>query len=86
MTDGRGLYLVVTPAGGKLWQWKYRFQGAEKLMSLEGIRTPSALAPAVFSAFRFSIGSTPLASSFRAAAWRSLASTRETVIASGRSR
>jgi integrase len=33
MTDGRGLYLTVTPTGGKLWRWKYRFQGAEKLMS-----------------------------------------------------
>jgi integrase len=33
MTDGRGLYLMITPAGGKLWRWKYRFQGAEKLMS-----------------------------------------------------
>jgi integrase len=33
LTDGRGLYLLVTPAGGKLWRWKYRFAGAEKLMS-----------------------------------------------------
>lgn len=34
MTDGRGLYLWLTPAGGKLWRWKYRFEGTEKLMSL----------------------------------------------------
>lgn len=33
LTDGRGLYLSVTPAGGKLWRWKYRFLGSEKLMS-----------------------------------------------------
>ena len=33
MTDGLGLYLMVTAAGGKLWRWKYRFQGVEKLMS-----------------------------------------------------
>ena len=33
MTDGRGLYLSVTTARGKLWRWKYRFQGVEKLMS-----------------------------------------------------
>lgn len=33
MTDGHGLYLNVTAAGGKLWRWKYRFQGTEKLMS-----------------------------------------------------
>jgi len=23
--DGRGRYLNVTPAGGKLWRWKCRF-------------------------------------------------------------
>ena len=34
MTDGRGLYLQVTPSGGKLWRFKYRFGGSEKLMSL----------------------------------------------------
>ena len=33
MTDGQGLFLFVTPAGGKLWRWKYRFLGVEKLMS-----------------------------------------------------
>jgi integrase len=36
MTDGRGLFLLVTPAGGKLWRWKYRYQGSEKLMSFGG--------------------------------------------------
>jgi len=33
MSDGGGLYLCVTPAGGKLWRWKYRYEGKEKLMS-----------------------------------------------------
>ena len=33
MTDGRGLFLWVTPTGGKLWRWKYRFDGAGKQMS-----------------------------------------------------
>ncbi len=33
LSDGGGLYLWVTPAGGKLWRWKYRFEGREKLMS-----------------------------------------------------
>lgn len=33
MSDGRGLFLLVTPAGGKLWRWKYRYQGAQKQMS-----------------------------------------------------
>ena len=34
LSDGGGLYLQVTPAGGKLWRWKYRFEGREKLMAL----------------------------------------------------
>lgn len=34
LADGGGLHLLVTPAGGKLWRWKYRFDGAEKLMTL----------------------------------------------------
>ncbi|WP_433966550.1 tyrosine-type recombinase/integrase [Tunturiibacter gelidiferens] len=34
VVDGGGLYLRVTPAGGKLWRWSYRFDGKEKLMSL----------------------------------------------------
>src|SRR4051812_14680705 len=33
MTDGMGLFLLVTPTGGKLWRWKYRYQGAGKQMS-----------------------------------------------------
>lgn len=32
--DGGGLYLLVTPSGGKLWRLKYRFDGNEKLLSL----------------------------------------------------
>ena len=32
--DGGGLFLQVTPAGGKWWRLKYRFQGKEKLLSL----------------------------------------------------
>ena len=32
--DGGGLYLEVTPAGGKLWRLKYRFTGKEKLLAL----------------------------------------------------
>lgn len=27
--DGGGLFLLVTPTGGKLWRFKYRFQGKE---------------------------------------------------------
>lgn len=32
--DSGGLHLLTTPSGGKLWRWKYRFDGAEKLMAL----------------------------------------------------
>jgi integrase len=34
MFDGRGLFLLVTPAGGKLWRLKYRLAGKEKLLAL----------------------------------------------------
>jgi len=33
MTDAKGLFLLVTKSGGKLWRWKYRFAGQEKKMS-----------------------------------------------------
>ena len=32
--DGRGLFIEVTPTGGKLWRWAYRFQGKQKKMGL----------------------------------------------------
>ncbi len=32
--DGGGLFLLVTPAGSKLWRLKYRFEGREKLLAL----------------------------------------------------
>lgn len=31
--DGGGLYLEITPAGGKLWRQKYRFAGKEKRLA-----------------------------------------------------
>ncbi len=31
--DEGGLYLQVTPSGGKWWRFKYRFEGKEKLLS-----------------------------------------------------
>jgi integrase len=34
LNDSGGLYLWITPAGGKLWRWAYRFDRKEKLMSL----------------------------------------------------
>jgi len=32
--DARGLFLIVTPAGGKWWRFRYRFDGRENLLSL----------------------------------------------------
>lgn len=34
MFDGGGLYLEISPAGGKLWRFKYRFGGKEKRLAL----------------------------------------------------
>ncbi len=34
LTDGGGLYLLVTTAGGKLWRFKYRFADKEKLLAI----------------------------------------------------
>lgn len=32
--DERGLFLLITPSGGKWWRLKYHFEGKEKLLSL----------------------------------------------------
>ena len=34
LADGGGMFLLVTPAGGKLWRLKYRIDGREKLLAL----------------------------------------------------
>ncbi|WP_353307800.1 MULTISPECIES: Arm DNA-binding domain-containing protein [unclassified Shimia] len=34
VSDFEGLYLLVTPAGSKLWNVKYRLHGKEKKLSL----------------------------------------------------
>jgi len=43
--DGGGLYLEVTPTGGKRWRQKYRFAGKEKLLA-HGIYPDVSLAEA----------------------------------------
>jgi hypothetical protein len=45
LSDGKGLYLLVSPAGSKLWRWKYRVLGKEKVMAL-GIYPDVSLAQA----------------------------------------
>lgn len=34
LSDSGGLVLLVTPAGGKLWRYRYRFNGKEKMLAL----------------------------------------------------
>eukprot|EP00913_Durusdinium_trenchii_P021234 g19947.t1 len=34
LTDGAGLFLYITPAGGKLWRFRYSYAGKEKLLSI----------------------------------------------------
>jgi len=45
MADGEGLFLLVTPSGGKYWRLKYFFAGKEKLLAL-GIYPETSLADA----------------------------------------
>jgi hypothetical protein len=33
VSDGGGLFLWVTPSGGKIWRWTYRHEGRAKLMT-----------------------------------------------------
>jgi integrase len=34
LADGNGMFLLVTPAGGKLWRLKFRIDGREKLLAI----------------------------------------------------
>ena len=34
LSDGRGMYLEISPTGGKWWRFKYRIDGKEKRISL----------------------------------------------------
>lgn len=34
LTDGAGLYLEVTPAGGKHWRYRFRLAGRENLFAM----------------------------------------------------
>ena len=43
--DGGGLFLEITPAGGKRWRQKYRFGGKEKLLA-HGVYPDVSLAEA----------------------------------------
>src|SRR5205809_2442423 len=45
IADGEGLFLFVTPSGGKYWRLKYYFGGKEKLLAL-GVYPQISLADA----------------------------------------
>jgi integrase len=34
LSDAGGLFIWVTPSGGKIWRWSYRHDGTQKLMTL----------------------------------------------------
>jgi integrase len=34
LADGGGLCLLISPTGARLWRWRYRFDGTEKMMAL----------------------------------------------------
>ena len=34
LSDGYGLHLLVTPAGGKLWRLQYRYDGKQRMLAL----------------------------------------------------
>jgi Arm DNA-binding domain len=34
LNDGHGLFLLLTPAGGKWWRFRYRFGGKQKMLSM----------------------------------------------------
>ncbi len=36
VSDGGGLFLWITPSGGKIWRWTYRYEGRAKLMTFGG--------------------------------------------------
>jgi hypothetical protein len=45
LSDGRGMYLEISPTGGKWWRFKYRPDGKEKRISL-GVYADVGLADA----------------------------------------
>ena len=45
IVDGRGLYLLVVPNGGRYWRYNYRFSGKQKTFAL-GIYPDVSLAKA----------------------------------------
>jgi len=47
LSDAKGLYLLVNPVGSKLWRWKYRVLGKEKVMALGRVSRLPCQSPGV---------------------------------------
>lgn len=43
LSDGNGLYLLVTPTGGKLWRFNYTYSGKQKTLFLKAYPEKSLL-------------------------------------------
>ena len=64
VSDGGGLFLWVTPSGGKVWRWAYRHEGRGKLMTFGKCPdVPLALARALHAEARkvLATGTDPMA-------------------------
>ena len=66
IVDGRGLYLLVVPNGGRYWRYNYRFNGKQKTLAL-GIYPDVSLANA---RARHEVARRQLAAGFDTAAQR----------------
>ncbi len=47
LSDSGGLYLWVTPSGGRLWRWAYRYEGKQKLMTFGRYPDVSLMRPEI---------------------------------------
>ncbi len=43
LADGSGLYLEISPSGGKYWRLKYRFAGKEKRLAVMSRKSQSVV-------------------------------------------
>ena len=51
MGDSGGLFLQVTPSGGKLWRLKYRLAGKEKLLAIGATPRDESIDPAEHASY-----------------------------------
>ena len=61
LTDGRGLYVLVTPNASKLFHFRYTFEGRERLMAMGAIGLADARRRAEDARAEVAAGRDPLA-------------------------